>query len=55
MHHQEAGRNLPLTFEAALENDRAKCDGRVANVFVEQAAERSEALEADLKTDIGDC
>jgi len=52
VHHQEAGGDPPLAFETALENDGSVGDGRVADMFVEKTAERSQALKPNLKAHI---
>jgi hypothetical protein len=52
VHHQKTGWNALLAFKPALENYRSVGDRWVANVFVEKAAERSQALESYLKADI---
>jgi len=52
VHHQEASRDFLLAF-ATLENNRAIGDRRAPDVFVKQAAERSETLEPDFEADIG--
>ena len=53
MHDQEAGGNLRLRRSPALIHKRAIRDWRVADVLVEETAERTKAFEADFEANIG--
>jgi hypothetical protein len=54
IHHKAAGRNPAPAFETSFKDYRAVSNWWVADVFVEQTAERPKTREANFKADISD-
>jgi hypothetical protein len=53
VHHEKAGWNFSLTSKSSLEYYRSVGYRRMPDVFVKQAAERTQTLEADFEADVG--